>query len=68
MVRRAVLLGALALAAPTLARAEGPITDRDYAIDFYEGVAIGNTASVGMGGAGVASQDRNIAASIGFRH
>src|SRR5688572_29831099 len=54
MARRAVLLGALALAAPALARAEGPITDRDYAIDFYEGVAIGNTASVGMGGAGAA--------------
>lgn len=36
------------------AHAEGPIVDRDYAIDFYEGVAIGNTAWVGMGGAGAA--------------
>lgn len=49
-----MLLGALALAAPRSARADGPITDRDYAIDFYEGVAIGNTAWVGMGGAGAA--------------
>jgi hypothetical protein len=31
-----------------------PVTDRDYAIDLYEGVAIGNTDMVGMGGAGVA--------------
>jgi hypothetical protein len=31
-----------------------PITSRDYAIDFYDGVAIGNTAMVGMGGAGAA--------------
>lgn len=44
--------GIVAAAAP--ARADGPITDRDYAIDFYEGVAIGNTAWVGMGGAGAA--------------
>lgn len=32
-----------------------PITNRDYAIDFYDGVAIGNTAWVGMGGAGAAN-------------
>ncbi len=31
-----------------------PITDRDFAIDLYDGVAIGNTAMVGMGGAGAA--------------
>src|SRR5688572_33439286 len=31
-----------------------PITSRDYAIDFYDGVAIGNTAMGGMGGAGAA--------------
>jgi len=35
--------------------AADPITDRDYAIDFYDGVAIGNTAWVGMGGAGAAN-------------
>lgn len=32
-----------------------PITSRDYAIDLYEGVAIGNTTMVGMGGAGAAN-------------
>ncbi|HEX7841779.1 MAG TPA: hypothetical protein VF469_30120 [Kofleriaceae bacterium] len=31
-----------------------PITSRDYAIDLYDGVAIGNTDMVGMGGAGAA--------------
>ncbi|HMG20791.1 MAG TPA: hypothetical protein VK607_05720, partial [Kofleriaceae bacterium] len=31
-----------------------PITSRDYAIDLYDGVALGNTDMVGMGGAGVA--------------
>ena len=43
-----------AASAPGEARADAPITDRDYAIDFYDGVAIGNTAWVGMGGAGAA--------------
>lgn len=37
------------------AAAADPITDREYAIDFYDGVAIGNTAWVGMGGAGAAN-------------
>lgn len=31
-----------------------PITDRNYAIDLYDGVALGNTSMVGMGGAGAA--------------
>jgi hypothetical protein len=31
-----------------------PITDSNYAIELYDGVAIGNTAVVGMGGATVA--------------
>lgn len=31
-----------------------PITSRAYAIDLYDGVAIGNTDMVGMGGAGAA--------------
>lgn len=44
----------LVLAGAGTAAAE-PITDRDYAIDFYDGVAIGNTAWVGMGGAGAAN-------------
>ena len=37
-----VAMVVMILTAP--ARADGPIIDRDYAIDFYEGVAIGNTA------------------------
>jgi hypothetical protein len=41
----------LAAAAPA---AGDPIVDRSYAIDFYEGVAIGDTQHVGMGGAGAA--------------
>lgn len=32
-----------------------PITSRAYAIDFYDGVAIGNTTMIGMGGAGAAN-------------
>ncbi|MDQ3295712.1 MAG: hypothetical protein M3619_03950 [Myxococcota bacterium] len=36
------------------AGAEPPITSRDYAIDFYEGTALGDTRMVGMGGAGIA--------------
>ncbi len=31
-----------------------PITDRDYAIDLYQGTAIGSSRIVGMGGASVA--------------
>jgi hypothetical protein len=34
--------------------AEPPITDRDYAIDFYEGTAVGDARMVAMGGAGLA--------------
>lgn len=45
---------AAALASAGTAAAQ-PITDRNYAIDFYDGVAIGNTAWVGMGGAGAAN-------------
>src|SRR4051812_20276679 len=54
MARRAVLLGALALTVPGSAHADGPITNRNYAIDFYDGVAIGDAQLVGMGGAGAA--------------
>jgi hypothetical protein len=32
-----------------------PITSRNFAIDLYDGVAIGSTAMVGMGGAGAAN-------------
>lgn len=42
---------------PALAQAPAPmpVTDRDYAIDLYDGVALGNTTMVGMGGAGAAN-------------
>lgn len=48
---RACLIGPLVAAGVAAA---DPITDRDYAIDFYDGVAIGDTSQVGMGGAGAA--------------
>jgi hypothetical protein len=37
------------------AYAQTPITSRAYAIDLYDGVAIGNTTMTGMGGAGAAN-------------
>jgi hypothetical protein len=53
-VRILALLIACGLAGP--ARADfPPITDRAYAIDLYDGVAIGNGAMVSMGGAGAAN-------------
>jgi len=52
--RVAVSAFALSLASVAPAQADGPITNRDYAIDIYDGVAIGNTAWVAMGGAGAA--------------
>ncbi|MBA3454537.1 MAG: hypothetical protein H0T42_15715 [Deltaproteobacteria bacterium] len=54
MGRVAVWVGALTLATALPAHADGPITNRDYAIDIYEGVAIGDTRFVAMGGAGAA--------------
>jgi hypothetical protein len=45
------LVGALAVPASA---DNPPIVDRNYAIDLYDGVAIGNTAMVSMGGAGAA--------------
>jgi len=44
-------LGLLVLATSVHA---DPITDRNYAIELYEGVAIGDNTQVGMGGAGAA--------------
>lgn len=57
-VLRRVIEGGLVLAlaaalGPARAAAD-PITNRDYAIELYDGVAIGDTAQVGMGGAGAA--------------
>jgi hypothetical protein len=55
MVRVGSCLLVSAVAAAGTARADNPpIVDRNYAIDLYDGVAIGNTAMVGMGGAGAA--------------
>lgn len=46
-------VAACVAAAPAPAAAD-PIVDRDFAIDFYDGVAIGDTSQVGTGGAGAA--------------
>jgi hypothetical protein len=43
------------LFAATSAAADPPITSRDYAIDFYEGTAVGDSRMVGMGGTGLAN-------------
>ena len=45
--------GVAACAAAGTAAAD-PIVDREFAIDVYDGVAIGDTSQVGMGGAGAA--------------
>jgi hypothetical protein len=49
-----VIVPAVLCAAVPAAHADEPITNTDYAIEFYDGVAIGNTQQVGMGGAGAA--------------
>ena len=53
VLRSGVVVLALLVARPALAQFP-PITSRDYAIDLYDGVALGNTDMVGMGGAGAA--------------
>ena len=45
-----LVVGATAYAEPPTS----PITDSNYSIELYDGVALGNTAVVGMGGATVA--------------
>jgi hypothetical protein len=47
-------LASVCLLVATRAAAEPPITSRDYAIDLYEGTAIGDARMVGMGGTGLA--------------
>ena len=49
-----VVLGVLA-AAPAVADPLPAVTSRDYAIDLYDGVALGNSATVAMGGASAAN-------------
>jgi hypothetical protein len=53
------LLLAAALLRPASAGADElpPITDRDYALDLYQGAALGSVRIVGMGGANVALAD-----------
>ncbi len=50
-LRWSVALAVLA-GAPASSWADEPITSTNYTIEFYDGVAIGNTQLVGMGGAG----------------
>lgn len=49
-----VVVGVLA-AAPAAADPLPAVTSRDYAIDLYDGVALGNSATVAMGGASAAN-------------
>lgn len=54
----AALLAGAAWAPPTAAAQEFPaITDRDYAIDLYQGSVLGSVRIVGMGGAAVATAE-----------
>jgi len=53
---RAGSLSAVCLLAAASAHADNPpVTDRNYAIELYDGVAIGNSAIVAMGGAAAAN-------------
>lgn len=52
VTRVSIALAVLGMVAP--AEANEPITNTNYTIEFYDGVAIGNTQLVGMGGAGSA--------------
>ena len=55
MVRQCGILVVLAIAGRVEAEPPtSPITDSNYSIELYDGVALGNTAVVGMGGATVA--------------
>ncbi|MBA3542412.1 MAG: hypothetical protein H0T79_22540 [Deltaproteobacteria bacterium] len=56
MVRAGSFVGfvlTVALIAP--ARAAPPVTDRNYAIELYDGVALGNSATIATGGAAAAN-------------
>src|SRR5690242_6212282 len=56
MIRGPVLLLLLFLGARA-ARADGPITDRNYAIDAYRGAAIADYRVIGMGGVSLATAE-----------
>jgi hypothetical protein len=49
-----IACGLAALLAAATAHADEPITDRDWALDLYQGAALGTVRIVGMGGASVA--------------
>lgn len=53
MLKRALVI--LAASADAAHAQHAPITNRDYAIDLYNGVALGDATMVGMGGAGAAN-------------
>ena len=53
MLRCLVVTAWIAISVPSSAHAQ-PITDSKYAIELYEGVAIGDTSQTAMGGAGAA--------------
>src|SRR6185503_12297041 len=50
-----VVVGAALAAAPAEADPLPAVTSRDYAIDLYDGVALGNSATIAMGGASAAN-------------
>lgn len=54
MLGRALAISVMVTASVAHAQ-HAPITSRDYAIDLYNGVALGDTTMVGMGGAGAAA-------------
>src|SRR5262249_55726 len=57
MAIRASGLVLVLLALPRLARADGPITDRNYTIDAYRGAAVADYRVVGMGGVSMATAE-----------
>lgn len=60
--RRAVVVAIVVTAAGPLAA--DPIVDREYSIELYEGVAIGDASLTGMGGAGAARVNGSAGALI----
>ena len=54
--RQAAAVALCLAAAPAVAAAQSfpPVTDRDFAIDLYQGAVLGSTRIIGMGGAQVA--------------
>jgi hypothetical protein len=53
-VLASVVAGGISIAAPASAQSFPPITSRDWAVDLYDGVALGSNRVIAMGGASVA--------------